>query len=71
MSPFMDIVSFTPSCFGLSKLIKYHSYLLVRHPDVMRKLRLEIDSALTGKDSVTRADLKQIDYLTNVLKESM
>jgi hypothetical protein len=36
----------------------------------MNKLRSEITSKLSGNDSVTRADLKQLEYLTNVLKES-
>jgi len=36
----------------------------------MNKLRLEITSALEGKDTITRNDIKQLDYLTNVLKES-
>lgn len=51
-------------------LLSGHSYLLVRHPDVMSRLRSEITSVLGGNDSVTRADLKQLGYLTNVLKES-
>jgi hypothetical protein len=37
----------------------------------MAKLRSEIVFVLGGKDSVTRADLKQLEYLTNVLKESL
>jgi hypothetical protein len=36
----------------------------------MDKLRSEITSVLGDKESVTRADLKQVEYLTNVLKES-
>jgi hypothetical protein len=64
----LDLVSIVPPevMFKLTG----HSYLLVRHPNTMSKLRSEIASVLGGKDVVTRGDLKQLEFLTNVLKES-
>ncbi|KAN0116903.1 cytochrome P450 monooxygenase [Hyaloscypha variabilis] len=52
-------------------LLSWTFYLLVRHPNVMDRLRSEITSAFGDKESVTRADLKQVEYLTNVLKETL
>ncbi len=46
------------------------SFLLVRHPRVMEKVRSEI-TALPGKEEeIRRADLRNLHYLQNVLKES-
>ena len=46
---------------------------LARHPDVVRKLRVELDSALApmGPRSCTAAQLSKLDYLGNVIKEGM
>lgn len=44
------------------------SFLLVRHPKVLTKLRLEI--AAQGSAELTRTDLRNMKYLQNILKES-
>jgi hypothetical protein len=44
------------------------SFLLVRHPEVMDKLRSEI--AQYDKADFDRNDLRNMSYLQNVLKES-
>lgn len=46
------------------------SFLLVRHPNVMDKLRSEIACTFDNRVEVTRSDLRKMDYLQNVLKES-
>ncbi|KAL8830337.1 MAG: hypothetical protein Q9170_005773 [Blastenia crenularia] len=45
------------------------NFLLVRHPEVLAKLRKEI-SLLKGRMEVTRSELRNMNYLQNVLKES-
>lgn len=52
------------------ELITTHSFLLVRHPRVIEKLKAEIDMEIKGKDEVIRSDLKRMKFLQNVLKES-
>jgi Cytochrome P450 len=52
------------------KLITIHSFLLVRHPRVTEKLRAEIDVEIEGKTEITRSNLKRMNYLQSVLKES-
>jgi hypothetical protein len=52
------------------KRLTHPSYLLVRHPAVLRKLRAEIMETLHGKETLNRNDLRQVKYLTDVLKES-
>jgi hypothetical protein len=52
------------------KKLTHPSYLLVRHPAVLRKLRTEIMETLNGKETLNRNDLRQVKYLTDVLKES-
>jgi hypothetical protein len=44
------------------------SFLLVRHPEAMQKLRAEI--AKYDKEDFDRNDLRNMSYLQNVLKES-
>ncbi len=46
------------------------SRLLVRYPDVLKKLRSEIDSVLGQDKDVTRAYIQRMPYLQNILKES-
>ena len=47
-----------------------YSYLLARHPQVLAKVREEIQ-AIVGDDAhLKREDLKRMTYLSNVLKES-
>lgn len=57
--------------FSQQVAYRVSSYLLVRHPRVLSKLRTEIASVLSSTGSITRTDLKKMAYLTNVLKESM
>jgi hypothetical protein len=45
-------------------------FLLVRHSNVMKKLRAEISLACDSKSNLTRDDLRRMPYLQNVLKES-
>lgn len=47
------------------------SFMLVRHPQVMGKLRQEISDLDTGGDAIHRNHLRGLQYLQNVLKESM
>lgn len=47
-----------------------NSFLLVRYPEVLNKLRTEIESVTGDKTDLQREDLKQMPYLANVLKES-
>jgi cytochrome P450 len=47
------------------------SFLLVRHPTVMEKLRTEITSTCDANTDLTRDDLRRLPYLQNVIKESM
>jgi cytochrome P450 len=49
-------------------LSNLESFLLVRHPRVMEKLRVEI--AFTCIVGMHRDDLKKLSYLQNILKES-
>ena len=44
------------------------SFLLVRHPHVLEKLRSEI--AAQGNVEWTRSGLRNMKYLQNILKES-
>jgi hypothetical protein len=48
-----------------------HSFLLVRYPKVLDKLRGEIDLILKGKEDFNRDDLKRLLFLSNVLTESI
>ncbi|KAI0904414.1 cytochrome P450 alkane hydroxylase [Ustulina deusta] len=52
-------------------LLSWTFFLLVRHPRVMEKVRSEI-TALPGKEEeIRRADLRNLHYLQNVLKETL
>lgn len=46
------------------------SFLLVRHPNVMDKLRSEIACIFDSRVEITRSDLRKMNYLQNVIKES-
>ncbi len=48
-----------------------HSYLLPRHPQVLKRLREDIQSAAGNGQELKREDIKKMAYLANVLKESM
>jgi cytochrome P450 len=47
-----------------------NSRLLVRHPDVLKKLREEVSSVVGNASDFDRDDLHKMEYLTMVLKES-
>jgi cytochrome P450 len=47
-----------------------NSRLLVRHPDVLKKLREEVSSIVGSAPDFDRDDLHKMEYLTMVLKES-
>jgi hypothetical protein len=65
----MDIVSeHSSNPFASADLA---SFLLVRHSNVMEKLRAEIASTCGTSSELTRDDLRRMPYLQNVLKESM
>ncbi|KAK0648079.1 cytochrome P450 alkane hydroxylase [Cercophora newfieldiana] len=49
-------------------LLSWTFFLLVRHPEVMEKVRVEI-SGLGDAKSLTRDDLRGLNYVQNVLKE--
>ena len=46
-----------------------NSFLLVRHPNVMKKLREEILSTYGADAELSRDSLRRLPYLQNVLKE--
>lgn len=53
-----------------ANLLSWTLYLLARHPDVLAKLRQELDTLLQGKVP-TAEDLQQLVYTRAVLNESM
>ena len=46
-------------------------FLLVRHPEVMEKLRAEIRRDCSDPTQLTRTSLRKMSYLQNVLKETL
>ena len=52
-------------------LLTWTFFLLVRHSMVLEKLRTEIDSNCFDPASLTRADLRKMSYLRNVLNETL
>ena len=46
-------------------------FLLIRHPEVLKKLRAEISYNCSDPASLTRADLRKMSYLQNVLNETL
>ncbi|XP_014285594.1 probable cytochrome P450 6a23 [Halyomorpha halys] len=46
-------------------------YQLSLHPEIQEKLRTEIDSVLDGKDSITYDDINQMNYLDDVINETL
>ncbi|KAH7378549.1 cytochrome P450 alkane hydroxylase [Cadophora sp. MPI-SDFR-AT-0126] len=50
-------------------LLSWAFFLLVRHPNVLIKLRSEI--AVYGNAELTRNDLRNMNYLQNILKETL
>jgi cytochrome P450 len=66
----MDVVRIYPTNVLEPLLNLFDSFTLVRYPDVLEKLRVEISSACDGKVELTRNDLRGMPYLQNVIKES-
>jgi cytochrome P450 len=52
-------------------LLSWTFFLLVRHPKVLQKLRDEISTTLQGRTEIARSELRRMDYLQNVLKETL
>jgi cytochrome P450 len=50
--------------------LTYSWYLLSEHPEVERQFHAELDSVLDGRDP-TAADLPDLDYTEQIVKESM
>lgn len=67
MPDHMDIVSDQSHA---SLVLIHVSFLLVRHPKVMEKLKMEIQSTFAQRTDMRRSDLRSMTYLQNVLKES-
>jgi cytochrome P450 len=61
---------FTAGHETTANLLTWTLYLLARHPDVLAKLRQELDTLLQGK-TPTAEDLQQLVYTRAVLNESM
>jgi cytochrome P450 len=64
------ITIFTAGHETTANLLTWTLYLLARHPDVLAKLRHELDTVLQGKIP-TAEDLQQFVYTRAVLNESM
>ena len=52
-------------------LLSWTFFLLVRHPRVLQKLRDEILTTFHGRTVITRSELRRMQYLQNVLKETL
>ena len=52
-------------------LLTWTFFLLVRHPQVLKKLREEIENKCSDPASLTRTSLREMTYLQNVLKETL
>jgi cytochrome P450 len=65
----LDIVS--SYCLLIYPISNLRSFLLVRHPQVMERLRVEVASMDGSGPDLSRDDLKGMPYLQNILKESM
>ncbi|KAI1419969.1 cytochrome P450 alkane hydroxylase [Xylaria sp. FL1777] len=52
-------------------LLSWTFFLLVRHPRVMEKLRSELNSLPVKEGELRRADLRNLHYLQNILKETL
>ncbi|KAE9989347.1 hypothetical protein EG327_002824 [Venturia inaequalis] len=52
-------------------LLSWVFFLLVRHPQALQSLRLEIHQATSNGETITRTMLRNMTYLQNVLKEAL
>lgn len=71
MLPILGVVSADSGTFSAdTELIRGNSRLLVRHPEVLVRLRKEIQSVLESSQSPTREQIRKMPYLSFVIKES-
>lgn len=54
-----------------SRLLQFTIMLLAKHPDILEKLRMEIDNNRPADGMWTRPDLERMTYLRKILKESL
>lgn len=54
-----------------STALTYALHLLGGHPDVQRRVRVEVDSVAGGARTLTAQDVSALEYTTMVLKEAM
>ena len=52
-------------------LLTWTFFLLIRHPQVLEKLRKEIKEKCSDPATLTRTSLREMSYLQNVLKETL
>lgn len=52
-------------------LLSWVFFLLIRHPNVMAKLRAEISHLSSTSDEIQRKDLRDMQYLQNVIRETL
>ena len=55
----------------LKQVNERNSFLLVRHPPVLARLREEINVIVKENSSLTRAHIRKLHYLKCVLSESV
>ncbi|MCJ1388282.1 hypothetical protein MMC18_001127 [Xylographa bjoerkii] len=51
--------------------MSYVFRLLVRYPDVLEKLRIEVESVVRQEKDISRACIQRMPYLHNVIKEAL
>ena len=77
MPPILEFVSTRAICTHLSSKTTAHltqrlfSFLLVRHPKVLRRLQDEIESVMGSDAEITRLHIQKMSYLKCILNESM
>ena len=54
-----------------SGLLSYALYALLKNPDVLAKARAEVDRVFAGVEAPTYAQVTQLHYINQVLKESL
>jgi Cytochrome P450 len=57
-------------CYSVQLPNERFSFLLLRHPEVLKTLRGEISLKCAGDGVLSRSDLRGMTYLQKVLKES-
>ena len=54
-----------------ARLLQFTLILLAKHPNVLVKLRNEIDENIPDNGQWTRNDIKKLNYLTKIIKETL